>query len=214
MLAAESTAPLLSLGGYLPASVTHYNRAEVDRRLDRLTGTYDPLVEEESVTVDAETFDSFVQQAEGGYTGGGYAWVVREEPKPLSESMPDVEESYPRVLLASVRGEDGWGPAGGGREEGETYEEAAEREVGEETGVECEVVDCRRVERATIRPDHEGSVDAVHTLWVYFVAREVSGSIDVQESELDGAAWFREPPQNRYRGVADHPWTWEAWSYE
>ena len=191
--------------------MTHYNRAEVDRRLERLTGTYDPLVEEESVTVDGETFDSFVRQADDGYTGGGYAWVVREDPAPLSESMPDVEESYPRVLLAYVRGDEGWGPAGGGRGDGETYEAAAERGVLEETGVECEVVDCRRAERATIRPEREGSVDAVHTLWVYFTARAVGGSIDVQESELDGAAWFRDPPERLQRGVADHPWTWAAW---
>jgi ADP-ribose pyrophosphatase YjhB (NUDIX family) len=185
--------------------VAHYNRTEVDRRLERLTGAYDPLVEEESVTVDGETFDSFVRRADDGYAGGGYAWVVREEPVPLSESMPEVEESYPQVLLALVRGADGWGPAGGGREDGEAYEEAAGREVLEETGIEREVVGCRRVERATLRPDREGSVDAVHTLWPYFVARATGGSIDIQESELDGAAWFHGLPERLQSSVQNHP---------
>ncbi|MFC7226632.1 NUDIX domain-containing protein [Salinirubellus salinus] len=190
--------------------MTHYNRTEVERRLEQLEAEYDPVLEHEDVTLEEDEFAEFLTHAADGYTGGGYAWVVREEPRPLSESMPELDESYPRVLLAMGRGVDGWGPAGGGREEGETYEAAAEREVSEETGVECSVVGCRRVRRATFRAESGGD-DVAHTLWVYFTAHETGGSIDVQESELDGAAWFREVPSRWHWAVADHPWTWDAW---
>jgi ADP-ribose pyrophosphatase YjhB (NUDIX family) len=204
--------------------VTHHNREDVDRRLARLGGEYDPLVEHETETLAPEDFDPFAEHAAEGYTGGGYAWVVREEPKELSESMPDVDEAYPRVLLGLGRGDFGWGPAGGGRESeatgasnpsgtshesDESYEDAAEREVREETGVECEVLDCRRVRRVTFH--REGTEDVIHTLWVYFVARETGGSIDVQESELNGAAWFHDLPEDLHRYVREHPWSWDEW---
>jgi len=131
------------------------------------------VVEHGTVELEPEEFDPFAEHAAEGYTGGGYAWVVREEPPPLSDSMPEVDEAYPRVLLTLGRGADGWGPAGGGRESealdgetptgnnretaGERYEEAAVREVHEETGVESEIEGCRRVRRTTFeRADGEG----------------------------------------------------------
>ncbi|PSQ07097.1 hypothetical protein BRC93_16565 [Halobacteriales archaeon QS_5_70_15] len=203
--------------------MTHYNREEVDRRLARIRDQYDPVFEHEHVELTPDGFDAFAERAAEGYTGGGYAWVVREEPPPLSDSMPEVDEAYPRVLLALGRDDDGWGPAGGGREGEETYEEAAVREVGEETGIECEVLDCRRVRRTTFEPaddddgngqgdgdwDEEGPV--VYTLWAFFTARETGGSIDVQESELNGAAWFHRLPADLHWSVRDHPWSWTEW---
>ena len=161
--------------------MTHYNRAEVDRRLDRLRAESDPTVDRETVELDPEEFDGFADQAAEGYTGG-YASVVREEPPPLSASMHDVDEPYPRVLLALGRGADGWGPAGGGREADERYETAAVREVREETGVECSVVDCRRVRRTTFERADDGSEsengdeDVIHTLWVSFLAWGPAGA--------------------------------------
>lgn len=210
------TEPFTSLHAHLPSSVTHYNREEVDRRLARLREEYDPAVGRETVELDPDEFDSFADHAAEGYTGGGYAWVVREEPPPLSASMPDVDETYPRVLLALGRGADGWGPTGGGREDGERYEAAAVREVREETGVESTVLDCRRVRRTTFERSNaangaDGGEDAIHTLWVFFVARETGGSIDVQESELNGAAWFRDLPDRLHWSVEDHPWSWAEW---
>jgi ADP-ribose pyrophosphatase YjhB (NUDIX family) len=189
--------------------VTHYNREDVTRRLDRLREAYNPVVERRTETLAPEDFDAFAAHAVDGYTGGGYAWVVREEPRELSESMPDVDETYPRVLLGLGRGDDGWGPTGGGRAAGETYEEAAEREVREETGIECSVVDCRRVRRVSFH--REAASDVVHTLWVYFIARETGGGLDVQEAELHGAAWFHDLPADRHRFVTTYPWSWDEW---
>lgn len=39
--------------------MAHYNRAEVDRRLDRLRAEYDPTVDRETVELDPEEFDGF-----------------------------------------------------------------------------------------------------------------------------------------------------------
>ena len=171
----------------------------------------------------AAEFAEFLTHAREGYTRGGYAWVVRTDPdhsrSPCRTSTSRTRGCCwrwavdPRVLLAMGRGADGWGPAGGGREDGESYEAAAEREVREETGVECEVVTCRRVRRATFRSEGAETARA-HTLWVYFVARETGGSIDVQETELDGAAWFHDPPRGWHWAVEESPWTWEAWPGE
>ena len=196
--------------------MSHYNRDEVDRRLSRLGEAYDPALEHGTVELGEDSFDRLADAAAGGYTGGGYAWVVREEPPPLSESMPDVDEPYPRVLLTLGRDDSGWGPAGGGREGDETYEDAAVREVREETGVECEIDDCRRVRRTTFERsgddgDERTEDDVIHTLWVFFLARETGGSIDVQESELNGAAWFHDPPATLHWSVEDHPWSWSEW---
>lgn len=126
--------------------------------------TYGPTVEHETVELVPDEFDPFAEHAAEGYTGGGYARVVREGSPPLSESMPEVDETYPRVLLTLGRDDSGWGPAGGGREDDERYEAAGTREVGEETGVECSVVDCRRVRRTTFeRADDEGGEERPST---------------------------------------------------
>lgn len=207
----------------MPSSI---NREDVQRRLVRLRDAYDPTVAEEREVLEPGEFDEFAELARDGYTGGGYAWVVREEPLPTSETMPDPAEcdsAYPRVLLALGRGEGAWGTPGGGRESevpraslssgddretsGESYEEAAVREVQEETGVECEVVDCVHVRETTF--ECEGSNDTIHTLWVYFEARQTGGGIDVQETELDGAAWFHDLPEPLHDSVEGHADWWE-----
>jgi ADP-ribose pyrophosphatase YjhB (NUDIX family) len=196
----------------LVVPMVSHNAENVQRRLARLRDAYDPVVEPSEERLDPDEFASFADVARDGYTGGGYAWVVREEPKALSESMPEVDEQYPRVLLGLGRGADGWGPAGGGREAGETYEDAAVREVREETGIHCAIRDCRRVENTTFVCEASG--DEIHTLWVFFVAAETGGSIDVLESELDGAAWFHELPATLHPAVADDPFGWDEWPVE
>ena len=189
--------------------MTAHNKQTVESRLTRLCNEYDPLTETDHVVGSAEYFKKASEMAAKGYIGSSYAWVVRETPKPLSSSMPELNESYPRVLLGLSRGDAGWGPTGGGREAGETYEEAAVREVREETGIECEIIDCRSA-RAEIL-SCERSTDTVHTLWVYFIARATGGSLSVLESELDGAAWFRELPSALSDSTHDQPWDWNDW---
>ena len=126
--------------------------------------------------------------------------------------MPDGIEDGRRVLMILGRGGTRWGLAGGGREDGEvdpretskqasdgsreggeTYEETAVREVHEETGIDCEVTDCFLLRR--VKTDSAGDHDErLHTLYVFFDAAYVDGHVEVQPGELNGAAWFAEPP--------------------
>ena len=189
--------------------MTSYNREAVKDHLACLQGEYDPVTKTDYEVASTEYFEKAREIATEGYMGSSYAWVIREEPKPLSDSMPELDETYPRILLGLARGDNGWAPTGGGRKDGETYEEAAVREVQEETGVECEIVDCRFARAEVLSCEH--SNDSIHTLWVYFVARATGGSLNVQESELNGAAWFRELPSSISKSVHDHPWDWQKW---
>lgn len=176
------------------------NRETVERRRDRLRDEYDgATVREETETVDADQFEELRSLSVDGYTGGGYAWVVRDpdDAASLTESMPDDVDDGRRVLMILGRGGTRWGLPGGGREGDETYEAAAVREVREETGIDCEMTDCfllcHRV--TTSGDDHD---DRLHTLWAFFDADYVGGSITIQPGELNGAAWFEQPPDRLY----------------
>lgn len=176
------------------------NRETVERRRDRLREAYPGVtVHHETETVDDDLFAELREISRDGYTGGGYAWVVRdpEDAAALTESMPDAVDEGQRVLMILGRGGTAWGLPGGGREEGERYEEAAVREVREETGVDCEITDCFLVcHRVTVSDgDHD---DRLHTLWSFFDADYADGSIAIQPGELNGAAWFVEPPARMF----------------
>ena len=174
------------------------NEAEVDRRLARLEAAHGAFpVDRREETWPDEEFAESVALAEDGYVGGAYVLAVRspEQAAPLTESMPDSAAAEDeRVLLAMGRDADVWGPPGGGREGEETYEEAAVREVREETGVDVAVTGVRQALRWTTT----GETDArtVHTAFVVFTGRYQGGHIAVQPGELNGAAWFRELPAN------------------
>nr|WP_233265142.1 NUDIX domain-containing protein [Halomarina oriensis] len=108
-------------------------------------------------------------------------------------ASPDSDEE--RALLILGRADNGWGVPGGGQEDDETFEEAAVREVREETDVDCEVTDLfrlERVERHCTDPDDDR---VNHMLYVFFDADYAGGEIRIQPGELHGAAWFGEAPE-------------------
>ncbi len=91
-------------------STTHINREAVERRLSRLRSAYGdvPVLEREE-TNSTERFDELQSRGEDGYTGGGYAWIVRdpEDAPELSGSMPtDAREEGSHVLLIVDRGDE------------------------------------------------------------------------------------------------------------
>jgi len=176
------------------------NRETVERRRDRLCEEYDDVpVREERETVSPDLFEELRAHSLDGYTGGGYAWVVRDpaDAAALTESMPDEVGDERSVLMILGRGGTEWGLPGGGREGNETYEQATVREVREETGVDCEITDCFLCcHRVTVS---EGTHDdRLHTLWVFFDGAYAGGSIAIQPGELNGAAWFQDPPDKLY----------------
>lgn len=171
------------------------NLDEIERRRDRLFDRFgEASVRERHDTPDADAFEEWIELSTAGYIGSAYA-LVRRPPGRLSElteSMAvDVDEQE-RVLLILGRGGSKWGVPGGGQEDDETMEETAHREVAEEVGISISLAGLNhlRHEIATCEEYDE----RLHVLRVFFHAEYEDGSIAIQPGELNGAAWFTEPP--------------------
>jgi 8-oxo-dGTP pyrophosphatase MutT (NUDIX family) len=191
----------------------YVNRDAVRERLARMFDEYG----REDVCVSTvheepdRSFETLREYADEGYLGGAYCFVVREEADHpgFSETMPDDARTVgDRLLLGFGRYDEQWGPPGGGREAGETFEDAAAREVREEVGVDCTVTDLAGIRRVTVVDPDTG--DEIHLAYVGFEARYEGGSIDVQETEVAGAAWFDALPGQRHDFVRFYAPEWRA----
>ena len=92
------------------------------------------------------------------------------------------------VLLVHRPRYDDWSFPKGKLDPGETPEEAALREVREETGLTCRIIRKLAVMRYRYRTRNKGKArpKAVH----YFLMERVSGRIHVPGEEVDAAEWF------------------------
>jgi 8-oxo-dGTP diphosphatase len=168
----------------------------VEQEIDRLQTKYDDvLTETEHYDTRSDDFERHLDYARDGYVGGAYVWVVRspENAPSLCPSMSGADESdRDRVLMILNRGSEEWSLPGGGRENGELFEEAAVREVEEETNINCEVNDLFSLYHAVVTTADRD--ERVHTLYAYFDGRYDDGTIAIQGGELNGAVWFAELP--------------------
>jgi 8-oxo-dGTP diphosphatase len=171
------------------------NDTEVERRRERLFERYgDAPVRTRHDTPAAAQFEEWIALSRAGYIGSAYALVRRspDQLPPLTESMTVDGEEQERVLLILGRGGTNWGVPGGGQEGDETMEETVRRELSEETGIDISLQDIghMRHEIATC----EGYDERLHVLRVFFHAEYAGGSVSIQPGELNGAAWFADPP--------------------
>jgi 8-oxo-dGTP pyrophosphatase MutT (NUDIX family) len=102
-----------------------------------------------------------------------------------------------RVLLQRRVDTGEWGVVGGALEPGESSEDAARRELREETGLEAGELDLVGIvsggEAGTrVYPNS----DVVHAVGAVYVAREVRGDVRLQAEELVEVGYFdpRDPP--------------------
>ena len=99
----------------------------------------------------------------------------------------DNETATPRVLLVHRPQYDDWSFPKGKLDAGETVEQAALREVKEETGLECRIIRRLTVLRYGSRTRKDRlKPKAVH----YFLMERVSGHIQVPGEEVDRVEWF------------------------
>ena len=101
-----------------------------------------------------------------------------------------VEDSEGRILLQKRRDNHCWGYAGGSVELDEKVEEAAKRELFEETGLKAENLELFGVfsgaEMHYIYPNG----DEVSNIDIVYICRDYSGSLKKQESEVEELAFF------------------------
>lgn len=100
----------------------------------------------------------------------------------------EAEIGFPRVLLVHRPRYDDWSFPKGKLDAGETVEQAAVREVEEETGLTCRIIREVATLRYAYRSRNKGPLrpKKVH----YFLMERVTGEIRVPGEEVDQAAWF------------------------
>ncbi|WP_058994259.1 NUDIX hydrolase [Haloarcula sp. CBA1127] len=176
---------------------TEVNRERVRQHKERLLSRYDAVNQcDVDEVVSDELFDYLRAVVADGYVGSGYVWVVRTpvQAVELSDSMgPTDQADAERVLLILHRGNTTWTVPGGGVESGESFDAAAVREVREETAIECDIQDCFRIEHW--RTEADSYDERLHSLRAYFDGHYADGSISIQPSELNGAAWVETRPR-------------------
>ena len=100
--------------------------------------------------------------------------------------MIAVRDGSPHVALIATRGKTRWGLPKGAVSEGETSEQAALREVLEETGLEAEIV--RPLD--TIEYFFRAGDVLIRKRVDFYLMRWVAGELEPQLSEVDAVEWF------------------------
>lgn len=105
---------------------------------------------------------------------------------------------YRQAVLVRKVGDEDWFFPGGGVEPGETVEQAAERELSEETGLEAEASGLKALWWWTVDYS-DGPVTMAHFVFL----QTVVGDLEVRDkAEIAEVRAFREPPkEGRYAGL-------------
>jgi len=150
----------------------------VERRLATLRESYDVPVERETYDLDERGHERALQRREWGVVGAARVWVERDG----------------ATLLVRELGRDSWGVPGGLVEPDESTTEAGRREVREETGVDCAVLDVAYAHRATLSPP--GDDPDIEELAVALIGEDRGGDVRPEPGEIRDVAWFRSLPDS------------------
>lgn len=162
--------------------VEEQTKTEVNQQLKRLQDEYGEFtVHEETVENDVEFFEHGREMAEEGWIGDAGVWVTDDEDRVLMIR----HEGSPNV----------WGIPGGGHQPGETIEETAQREVREETGIECSITDVNFARRKTV-VSAQNPHERFYMLTVFFDAKYEEGDLSSSDDEVLEATWFEQSPEN------------------
>ena len=99
--------------------------------------------------------------------------------------MISIRDGLPHVALIATRSKTRWGLPKGAVSEGETSEQAALREVREETGIEAEIV--RPLD--TIEYFFRAGDTLIRKRVDFYLMRYVAGDLTPQLSEVDDVEW-------------------------
>jgi 8-oxo-dGTP diphosphatase len=186
------------------------NEDEVHERLAGLFDRYgDAPVDREDppFEVPPDRFRSLAERARTATLDSAYVWVRRTpEQFPTASMSEEGAATSPRVLFIYDRADDHeWTVPGGGREPGESLEEATHRELAEETGIEASITGLRRVRHMVAAPSEPvpgEEFETVHALHPVFEAEYEGGELTIQATELYGAGWFDRVPEPAHDRIA------------
>lgn len=157
--------------------------AEIDRRIQGLRDKYGEFpVYHETYHLEPEQYARAHNLHTSEIPGASRVWVERNEEV---------------LLVRTEHRPKSWGIPGGLIDPGERADRAGEREVHEETGVECEIFDVAYVHRAT-RQHESGEGSPLEEFAVAFIATYEGGETRSQESEIRELGWFSAIPENSY----------------
>lgn len=173
-------------------ALTDASERRVDDWLEDLEATYGDVesVQKTWELSDAE-YESTRDRVQRGTNGGAGVWLARNDGA---------------VLLVRNEGDDGWADPGGKREAGESFEEAARREVREEANVECRLHDVTDARVLELVHESDGDAPTLWSLIVIFAGEYVSGEPRPRDGEIAQVRWFDETPDDvLYPAVAERP---------
>ncbi len=178
-------------------TITDRSRERLDDLAERLRAEYGEFeVVEKTWRHPAPFYEDLVERFEDKRAGGAGAWVHDDDG---------------RVLLVRNEGDVGWGDPGGKREAGETFQEAASREIREETGVEIAITGVLELHRIEIYDGTDPDRPHLFEPIVIFVARHESGEPIPEPGEIAEVDWFEDhPPTALYDEVDERPIPFEG----
>jgi len=159
----------------------------IQDQLDRLRTTYGDF------DIEHETFETTTEIVQMGRQ-------LREE-QPLSGAGVVARHDGELLLVCDEEAPDAWTVPGGNLRPNERFEDAARRELSEETGMDCCITGIHSALRGTaVAADGDTTLTAIA---VFFEGDVDSPELSVDHDEIEAAEWWTEPPNDPVDGMRE-----------